>query len=103
MNEAGWGVNRVSYKEWIEEQKEEKRQQRLRFPVKTIKNIDMNHIRKVGYAVGIGSVGNKRDMIESLISLQNKPQHRGNPIICVDYNGVYYLNSTVNLMQYIMK
>jgi len=89
----------MDFKEW--EKKEEKRKANLRekYPNKKIKNIDIAHLRKIGYAIGLGSTLTKREFIDKIISMQDDT----NPIIGIDADGNYGLFRDVELLKYIIK
>lgn len=67
------------------------------YPNNKIQGIDIAHLRKVGYLVGLGSTKTKKEFIDSIISMQNT----NNPIIGIDYKGNYMFNKDVKLIDYL--
>ena len=89
----------MDYKEWQKEQEERKAYLKEKYPNKKIKNIDIVHLRKIGYAIGLGSTWTKREFIDQIISIQDDT----NPIIGIDADGNYGLFRDVELLKYIIK
>jgi hypothetical protein len=87
--------------DWYSEYKarKEKRKAYLNknYPNKLIQNIDIEHLRKIGYAIGLGSTDTKKEFIDRIIQKQSS----GNPIIVRNSNGEFLLNREVDLLYYI--
>lgn len=69
------------------------------YPNHKIQNIDIAHLRKIAYAIGIGTRYGKRELIDMIYSMQDD----SNPIIGVDCDGNYGIFEDVKLMKYIVR
>lgn len=93
----------------IEDNWYEKRQKRMaekrkylndKYPNNLIQKLDIESLRKIGYAIGIGSTDTKKVLIDRIMQKQSEL----NPIIKKDkhINGEFYFNYNVRLMEYIV-
>lgn len=90
-------------KDWYEKMLERQSQRRKAlnkvYPNSKIQGINIEHLRKIGYAIGLGSTDTKKEFIDKIMF----KQHKNNPIIIKDENGNFSLNKDVNLLYYILK
>lgn len=85
--------------EFNNQQEERKQYLNKVYPKNKIQNIHIVQLRKIGYAVGLGSTLSKKDFIDRLITMQNED----NPIIIEDDERKYIINHDVKLLEYIGK
>jgi hypothetical protein len=84
---------------WDREKKERRKLLSKRYPNKLIQKIDVEHLRKIGYAIGIGSTDTKREFIDKII----QTQVNYNAIIIKNDNGEFILNREADLLYYIIE
>lgn len=84
---------------WEQRRKERREYLNAQYPNRLIQKIDIEHLRKIGYAIGIGSTYTKKEFIDRMIERQIG---RNNPIIIRNSDGEYLLNREVDLLDYIV-
>ena len=92
----------MSIVEWhdgyLERKAKRKKYLNEQYPNNKIQSIDIQHLRKIGYAIGMGSTESKKEYIDRIIKMQAKE----NPIIKCGENGIYYINIRCILIGYII-
>jgi hypothetical protein len=82
---------------WNKRKKEKREYLNQQYPNKSIQEISIEDLKKIGYAIGIGSTLTKKEFIDKIIEKQDYD----NPIIQKRSNGELVLNDNVKLMSYI--
>lgn len=86
-------------KSWEERRRERKAYLNEMFPTSSIKGIDTDHLKKLGYALGIGSNETKRELLDRMVERQDM----NNPIILLGADDNYYINKDLKIMGYMEK
>jgi len=92
-NDYGW-----SRGDYQQEKRDRRRYLNQTYPNKAIKQLKIDDLRHIGYAIGLGSTDTKKEYIDKILHLQVDD----NPIIKRSDDGIYYLNIRCMLLGYIL-
>lgn len=84
---------------WEQRARERRRYLSDKYPNRLIQKINIEHLRRIGYAIGIGTTHGKKEFIDQMIQMQ---VGRNNPIIIRNGDGEYLLHREVDLLDYII-
>jgi uncharacterized protein YjdB len=85
--------------QWRRGREERKKYLNEQYPNSAIKGINIEDLKKIGYAIGIGSNHTKKEFIDKIIMMQEYD----NPIIQKNNGDELLLNDNVKLMAYIRR